>query len=103
MFANSTETKVMWSTVKITSVVMVVLIQTFDVVQVQILQLSSGSGDSKDEFIGTLRMHRKRYCVRGIVALLSVMHHNSTQNLQSIGNQGNRAFKNNCRMLTRNL
>ena len=49
MFANSVETEVMWSTMKITLAIMAILIQTFVVPPVQILQLSSGLGDDKDE------------------------------------------------------
>lgn len=50
MFANLMETGVMLLEMRITLVIMATPIQTFVVPPVQILQLSSGLGDSKDEF-----------------------------------------------------
>lgn len=50
MFANLMEKKVMSLAMRITLVIMAMPIQTFVVPPVQILQLSSGLEDSKDEF-----------------------------------------------------
>ena len=51
IIANSMATEVMWSTAKITLVIMSILIRAFVALPVQILQLSSGLGESKVEFL----------------------------------------------------